>query len=60
MKDIFKNYRKYIENSRKQTKFLSTNYSYTKMGEVLKSYMDPIKVAVDIPIQLPKLNKVNI
>ena len=59
MKDVFKNYRKYIENSRKQTKFLSTNYSYAKMGEVLKSYMNPIKVAVDIPIQLPKLNKVN-
>lgn len=55
MKDIYKNYKKYIENSRKQTKWLKENFSYGKMTEVLKEYMDEIKVAVNIPLQLPKL-----
>jgi glycosyltransferase involved in cell wall biosynthesis len=59
MKDVYKNYKKYIENSRKQTKFLKENFSYDKMTEVLKGYMDEVKVAVNIPLQLPKLKKVN-
>lgn len=59
MKDVYKNYKKYIENSRKQTKFLKENFSQTKMTEVLKNYMDQINVAVNAPLQLPKLKKVN-
>ena len=59
MKDVYKNYKKYIENSRKQTKFLKENFSYGKMTEVLKDYMDEVKVAVNVPLQLPKLKKVN-
>ena len=55
MKDVFKNYKKYIDKSRKQTKFLTENFSFDKMVEVLKSYMDQINVAVNVPIQLPKL-----
>ena len=55
MKDVYKHYKKYIENSRKQTKFLKENYSQDKMTEVLKGYMDKIKVATTVPIQLPKL-----
>ena len=59
MEDVYKNYRKYIESSRKQTKFLKENFSQNKMTEVLKGYMDEIKVAVNMPLQLPKLKKVN-
>ncbi|MEK9741372.1 MAG: glycosyltransferase, partial [Flavobacteriaceae bacterium] len=55
MKDVYKHYKKYIENSRKQTKFLKENFSQDKMTEVLKGYMDQINVAVNIPLQMPKL-----
>jgi len=58
MKDVYKSYKKYIENSRKQTKFLKENFSQDKMTEVLKGYMDQINVAVNVPLQLPKLKKV--
>ena len=58
MKDVYKHYKKYIENSRKQTKWLKENFSQDKMTEVLKEYMDQINVAVNIPLQLPKLKKV--
>ena len=56
MKDVYKYYKKYIENSRKQTKYLKENFSQNKMTEVLKGYMDEVKVAVEMPLQLPKLN----
>ena len=55
MKDIYKNYKKYIDSSRKQTKFLKENFSQDKMTEILKECMDGIKVAVETPLQLPKL-----
>ena len=58
MKDVYKHYKKYIENSRKQTQFLKENFSQNKMTEVLKEYMDKINVAVSVPLQLPKLKKV--
>lgn len=58
MKDVYKNYKKYIENSRKQTKFLKENFSQTKMTEALKGYVDQIKVATNVPLQLPKLKKI--
>ena len=57
MKDVYKHYKKYIENSRKQTKFLKENFSQDKMTKVLKSYLDQIKPVVNNPIQLPKLKK---
>ena len=58
MKDVYKNYKKYIANSRKQTQFLKENYSLSKMTEVLGGYMDQIKTVSNIPLQLPKLKKV--
>ena len=58
MKNIYKNYKNYIENSRKQTKFLKENFSQDKMTEVLKEYMDKINVTVNVPLQLPKLKKI--
>ena len=55
MKDVYKHYKKYIENSRKQTKFLKENFSQDKMTEVLKGHMDQINVSVNVPLQMPKL-----
>ena len=57
MKDIYKKYKKYIENSRKQTQFLKENFSQDKMTEMLKEYMDKINVVVNTPLKLPKLKK---
>lgn len=59
IKDVYKNYRKYIDSSRKQSKFLKENFSKTNMTKVLGEYMDKINIVVDIPnIKLPKLSKV--
>ncbi len=58
IKDVYKNYKKYIENSRKQTKWLKENFSQNKMTETLKGHMDTIKIAVNTPLQLPKLKKI--
>ena len=55
MKDVYKHYKKYIENSRKQTKWLKENFSQNNMTGVLKSHLDKINVVVNAPIQLPKL-----
>jgi glycosyltransferase involved in cell wall biosynthesis len=60
MKDVYKKYKKYIENSRKQTKFLKENFSQDKMTEALKGYMDQIKITKTMPLQLPKLKKINL
>ncbi len=57
LKDVYKNYKKYISNSRKQTQFLKTNFSFDKMTEILKGYMDQIKPVSNVPLQLPKLKK---
>ena len=59
LKDVYKNYKKYIEQSRKQTQFLKTNFSQGKMTEVLKMHLDKIKPVTNVPLQLPKLKKVN-
>jgi glycosyltransferase involved in cell wall biosynthesis len=59
MKSIYKNYKKYIERSRKQTKYLSDNFSQSQMTKALKTYMDKINIVVNNPLQLPKLKKLN-
>ena len=59
MKDMYKNYRKYIDQSRKQTKFLKENFSQEKMTKIIKQYMDKVNVVSNIPLQLPKLKKIN-
>lgn len=57
LKDVYKNYKKYIANSRKQTQFLKSNFSQDKMTEIIKTHMDSIEVVSNIPLQLPKLKK---
>jgi len=57
LKDVYKNYKKYIEHSRKQTKFLKENFSYKAMVDTIKSQMDRVKSTVNMPLNLPKLKK---
>ena len=57
MKDVYKNYKKYLTNSRKQTQFLKTNFSLEQMTQVLKGHMDQVKPVSSVPFQLPKLKK---
>tara|TARA_Y100001972_G_scaffold68442_1_gene83413 strand:+ start:1657 stop:2958 length:1302 start_codon:yes stop_codon:yes gene_type:complete len=59
IKDVFKHYKKYIENSRKQTKYLKDNYSFDKMTDVLKECLDKVKIVTNVPLQLPELKKIN-
>ena len=59
LKDVFKHYKKYIVNSRKQTQFLKENFSIDKMTKVLKGYMDQIQPVGNTPIKLPKLKSIN-
>tara|TARA_R110000737_G_scaffold153220_1_gene182371 strand:- start:770 stop:2077 length:1308 start_codon:yes stop_codon:yes gene_type:complete len=59
MKDVFKNYKKYHEKSRKQTQYLKDNFSFDKMGEKLNSLLPKVEAAPQIQtLQLPKLKKV--
>jgi glycosyltransferase involved in cell wall biosynthesis len=58
MKDLYKHYKKYIESSRKQTQYLKDNYSFEKMSEALNNYLNQINLVSNIPLQLPKLKKV--
>ncbi len=59
MKDVFKNYKKYIEQSRKQTKYLKDTFSMDKMTETLKTHLDKINIVANVPINLPKLTKID-
>jgi hypothetical protein len=64
MKDVYKHYKKYTLNSRKQTQYLKDNFSFDKMGERLNSLLPEIKAApklqeLKLPnLELPKLKKV--
>jgi len=59
IKDVYKNYRKYIEQSRKQTKFLEKNFSLNKMGETLESHLDKINIVSNVTLKLPELKKID-
>jgi len=60
MKDVYKHYKKYLEKSRKQTQYIKDNFTFDKMANLLKDYLD--KAIPDIPVQtqlkLPKLKKI--
>ena len=58
MKDVFKNYKRYLEKSRKQTQYLKNNWSFDKMTEKLNSLLPKVEAAPQMQqIQLPKLKK---
>ena len=60
MKDVFKFYKKYWENSRKQTQYVKDNFSFDKMTEKLNLLLPKIEPKPQIQsLKLPKLKKLN-
>jgi len=58
MKDVFKNYKKYWEKSRKQTQYLKDNWSFDKMTESLNLALPKVEQAPQtVGLKLPKLKK---
>jgi glycosyltransferase involved in cell wall biosynthesis len=61
MKDVFKNYKKYWEKSRKQTQYLKDNWSFDKMVEKLNTLLPKVEAAPQIQtLNLPKLKKIEL
>ena len=68
MKDLFKNYKKYFKDSRKQTQYIKDNWSLDKMAEKLNNILpkidsSPQQMGLKLPklkkeIKLPKLKKI--
>ena len=60
MKDVFKNYKRYWESSRKQTQYLKDNWSFSKMTEKLNLLLPKVEAAPKMQaVNLPKLKKVD-
>ena len=59
MKDIFKNYKKYISQSRKQTQYIKNNFSLAEMTKRLNTLLPKIDPAPQMQkLNLPKLKKI--
>jgi hypothetical protein len=65
LKDVYKNYKKYIDGAKRQAYRSRTEFSLDKMSEKLLSIIDekvPKQVALKLPtlkkIELPKLKKI--
>ena len=59
IKDVFKNYKKYWESSRKQTQYIKDNWTFDNMTEKLNTFLPNVKPAPQIQdIKLPKLKKI--
>lgn len=61
MNDMFENYDKFLEKSRKHPKYTKDNFSFEKMTESLKSILDKYGVFEETPtmrvLKLPQLKK---
>ena len=62
MKDVFKKYKTYLPQSRKQTQYLKDNFSFDRMCNLLKEYLDHYVGEVkstpkNVPLQIPSLPK---
>jgi hypothetical protein len=67
LKDMFENYKEYIDGGKRQGYYAKTNFSFEKMTEQMSEYLKripefPKQVALKLPqlkkIELPKLQKV--
>ena len=59
IKDTFKHYKKYIQNSRKQTQYIKDNWSFDKMVELLNKYLPKVDPKPQHQeLKLPKLQKI--
>jgi glycosyltransferase involved in cell wall biosynthesis len=61
IKDIYKNYKRYLKASRKQTQYIKDNWSFDKMVELLNNYLPKVDPAPQHQeLKLPKLEKINL
>jgi|TARA_B110000908_G_scaffold48169_1_gene58843 glycosyltransferase involved in cell wall biosynthesis len=65
LKEVYKNYKQYLQRSKKQRHHVKTNFSWEKMKELVGSILDknipefPKQVELKLPkLQLPKLKKI--
>jgi len=56
-KDVFENYNKYLESSKRQAHYSKTNFSFDKMVEALDNIFEN-KIPKQVELKLPKLKKV--
>jgi glycosyltransferase involved in cell wall biosynthesis len=61
MKDVFKNYKKYIPDARKQARIIREDFNLNEMTDKFKNILDSNlpKFAKKINFNIPKLEKVN-
>ena len=58
MKDVFKHYKKYLVNSRKQTQYIKNNWTFDVMAEKLNSLLPKVEATPQMQsLKLPKLKK---
>jgi len=62
LKDVWKNYKKYLDGAKRQAYFSKTNFSWEKMDEKLNDYLTKFvpKFATEVKLKLPKLNKIEL
>ena len=67
LKDMFENYKDYVDGGKRQGFYCKQNFSFEKMTEKMKEYLSrvpefPKQVALKLPqlkkVELPKLNKI--
>ena len=60
LKDLFKNYKKYLNSSRKQTQYVKENWSLDKMADKLNMLLEKQNISITQPVNLPpSLKKFN-
>lgn len=59
IKDVFINYKSYLENSRKLTKHIKDNFSFEQMKIKLYSILDSVSVPEIKQFKLPSLKKIS-
>ena len=60
MKDVFKHYKKYLVNSRKQTQYIKNNWTFDVMAEKLNSLLPKVEATPQMQsLKLPKLKKIS-
>ena len=62
MKDVYKNYKRYLKSSRKQTQYIKDNWSFDKMTDKINTLLktqETSGLVQTMDVKLPTLKKVN-
>jgi glycosyltransferase involved in cell wall biosynthesis len=57
-KNVYNDYKKYFELSKRQTHYAKTNFSFDRMAELLDNIFES-KIPKQVELKLPKLKKIN-